>query len=57
MNSISQIENVIGTIFNDYMVGDSNVNNLNGNFGDDFFMPLLGNDLVNGSAGNDTVSY
>lgn len=40
------VENVVGSLFNDRLTGDANVNRLNG---------LAGNDVLDGGAGNDVL--
>ncbi|GAA6155337.1 hypothetical protein NBRC116588_08100 [Pyruvatibacter sp. HU-CL02332] len=47
-DTISGIEYVIGTLFDDTLIGDAN---------DNQFLPDRGNDMVNGGGGVDTVSY
>ncbi|MBG9389182.1 calcium-binding protein [Caenimonas aquaedulcis] len=47
-DSLSGIEGVNGSFFNDSITGDGGDNNLNGN---------LGNDTIDGGAGNDSTGY
>ena len=56
IDDIFNIENVIGTKFNDEITGDNNNNILSGNKGDDTIYGLNGDDTLNGDAGNDTLS-
>ncbi|MHB1217589.1 MAG: choice-of-anchor C family protein, partial [Alphaproteobacteria bacterium] len=46
-NSVSGIENLIGTLFGDTLTGDAGANVVSANDG---------NDIVNGGAGNDTIT-
>ena len=55
--TLTSIENVIGSDGGDYIVGNSENNNLYGRGGDDTFTPGLGNDLVDGGDGYDSVDY
>jgi Ca2+-binding RTX toxin-like protein len=47
-DTLSGIENVTGTFFNDTLTGDGNANT---------FYGLSGNDTIDGGTGNDTISY
>ena len=49
------IENVYGSEFNDFIVGDANSNDLRGFGGNDFLSAAGGNDRVFGGEGNDTM--
>ena len=51
------IENVIGTLFTDILVGDLGVNRLDGADGDDTLVGGGGADHLVGGTGNDTASY
>ncbi|MGX7895754.1 hypothetical protein [Tsuneonella sp. HG222] len=51
------IENVAGSIYNDYLIGDSAANVLTGGAGDDILIGGLGADTLAGGAGFDTASY
>ncbi|WP_137045769.1 S8 family serine peptidase [Pseudolabrys sp. FHR47] len=51
------IENVMGTAFNDILVGDGNANVLTGGDGNDSFDGGAGADTLNGGSGTDTVNY
>lgn len=65
-DTIINVENLIGTLYNDFLVG-SDVNNkleaLSGILiliyqkGDDRLVGLLGNDTLDGGLGNDWVDY
>ena len=50
---VKGFENVVGTIYNDKIIGDFTANHLNGNAGDDFIDGGAGNDLLLGGAGSD----
>jgi Ca2+-binding RTX toxin-like protein len=51
--TVKAFENVVGTIYNDKIIGNSAANHLNGNAGDDFINGGDGNDLLLGGAGSD----
>lgn len=55
-DTLISIENIIGTNFKDTITGDSNTNRLEGRGGDDTFIWSLGNDILDGGTGNDTVT-
>jgi Ca2+-binding RTX toxin-like protein/GH24 family phage-related lysozyme (muramidase) len=54
---LSNIENLIGSSYNDTLIGNSTVNNLNGGLGNDLLIGGAGADIIDGGDGNDTVSY
>lgn len=63
---LSSIENVTGSVFNDFLVGDGNNNVLKGLAGDDTLFGEggddtinggLGADIINGGQGNDTITF
>ena len=54
-DTLSNIENVIGSAFNDHITGDDNANILSGGAGDDELIGGLGNDTLIGGEGNDTL--
>ena len=56
-DTFSNVENLIGTAFNDTLVGDLSANTLNGGSGDDLLEGLSGADSLQGGTGNDTASY
>jgi Ca2+-binding RTX toxin-like protein len=65
-DTLSNIENISGSNFNDTLTGDANNNvlignsgddNINGGAGDDFLLGGLGNDALDGGAGVDTADY
>ena len=53
--SVTNIENVITGAGNDYLVGNSAVNTLDGGAGDDQLFGAGGNDVLTGGEGNDTL--
>ncbi|TGD62897.1 hypothetical protein EYC08_15045 [Tabrizicola sp. WMC-M-20] len=54
-DSLSSIENVVGTGFNDTITGSNDANLIYGGAGDDLIDAGAGNDTVFGGAGNDTI--
>lgn len=52
---IEQVENVIGTAFDDSLAGDANANILHGGAGNDLLDGRSGNDMLIGGDGNDTL--
>ena len=54
-DSFQGIENLIGSDFNDTLVGNVRANVLTGNDGNDFINADRGNDTLLGGAGNDTL--
>ncbi|MEO0883357.1 MAG: CHRD domain-containing protein [Pseudomonadota bacterium] len=55
--TLTDIENVVGTDFNDGLFGNNEVNILDGGAGDDVFHSFGGADFVNGGEGTDTVLF
>jgi Ca2+-binding RTX toxin-like protein len=53
--TLTAIENVLGTSFNDVITGDANANYLDGGAGNDLISGLDGDDTLVGGAGNDTL--
>lgn len=51
------IENVTGTIYDDFIVGNADINVLRGEDGDDVLLGYLGADTLNGGSGLDTAHY
>jgi Ca2+-binding RTX toxin-like protein len=51
------IENVIGTFFADFIIGDAGANRFDGAQGDDYLIGFLGPDALIGGDGFDTASY
>jgi Ca2+-binding RTX toxin-like protein len=65
-DTVSSVENVIGSAYNDSVVGTNTDNKLDGSFGNDLIFGMGGNDVliggigadtIYGGDGNDTVSY
>ena len=56
-DTVSQFENLTGSVFSDSLTGDAAANTINGRDGDDIIQGGLGNDTLNGGGGIDTVSY
>lgn len=52
---ISNVENVIGSAFDDLLNGDGSANQLEGGSGNDSMYGLAGNDSLIGGSGNDTI--
>jgi Ca2+-binding RTX toxin-like protein len=56
-DSYSGIENVVGSLYADYLIGDDGANMLDGNSGDDVLIGAKGADILIGGAGSDAASY
>lgn len=56
-DTLSNIENVIGTDHADTITGDANANELDGGAGDDTLTGGDGDDIMDGAAGTDTADY
>jgi Ca2+-binding RTX toxin-like protein len=56
-DTLSNIEDVVGSSFNDSITGDANANGLYGEAGDDTLIGGLGADTLDGGTGTDTASY
>ncbi|HYD37092.1 MAG TPA: M10 family metallopeptidase C-terminal domain-containing protein [Allosphingosinicella sp.] len=57
LDDYTSIENLLGSNFNDVLMGDGGVNVVTGGAGNDVLLGGLGNDTLDGGAGLDTVSY
>jgi Ca2+-binding RTX toxin-like protein len=55
-DTLTGIENVNGSNFNDTLTGNAENNALIGNNGDDLISAQAGNDTLNGGSGNDTLN-
>ena len=56
-DSYTGIENVVGTIFADFFIGNADANRLDGSQGDDYLIGSLGADELIGGSGFDIASY
>ena len=56
-DTLSQIENLVGSNFNDTLTGDAGNNTIDGGAGNDVIVGSQGSDVLIGGAGNDTVDY
>ena len=56
IDSLSNLENVIGSDFDDNLTGNSSNNSLTGRAGADAILGLAGDDFITGGAGSDTIS-
>ena len=56
-DSLVNIENIVGTGFDDTISGDSMANALSGGAGNDLLWGATGNDTLDGGTGTDTVDY
>jgi Ca2+-binding RTX toxin-like protein len=54
-DTISGIENLVGTAFSDILNGDANNNTLTGGSGGDWLFGQAGNDIIDGGAGDDNL--
>jgi Ca2+-binding RTX toxin-like protein len=54
-DQIFNIENVVGSAFNDEIIGDANANIIHAGDGDDVVNARDGNDIIFGEAGKDTI--
>jgi Ca2+-binding RTX toxin-like protein len=56
-DTLTSIENIIGSGFNDTITGDSNANTLTGGAGNDILAGRGGADILDGGTGIDTADY
>lgn len=56
VDSVTNVENVVGSDQNDSITGTTSVNDLQGGAGDDTLIGLGGSDTLNGGDGSDTIS-
>jgi Ca2+-binding RTX toxin-like protein len=54
-DKIFEVENIIGSAFNDTLIGDSNNNEIFAGYGSDQLFGESGNDTLTGGEGNDTL--
>ncbi len=54
-DTLSEIENLSGSVYNDTLNGSSGANTISGNTGDDTISGLGGNDLLDGGSGIDVL--
>jgi Ca2+-binding RTX toxin-like protein len=57
IDTLSSVENLIGSNFNDSLTGDGGANRLDGGLGDDLLIGGLGDDQLVGGGGIDTADY
>lgn len=56
-DTLTGIEDIRGSNYDDIFIGDANANNLDGRNGNDVLAGGAGNDTLNGNGGNDTADY
>ncbi|HSH97045.1 MAG: hypothetical protein ACAH07_11790 [Methylophilaceae bacterium] len=56
-DSYTNIQNLLGSDFNDSLIGDGNANILSGGAGNDTLQGMAGADMLNGGTGTDTATY
>lgn len=56
-DSIKNIQNIIGSAYDDVLIGDDQDNIINGGEGDDILSGMGGNNILNGGEGNNTADY
>lgn len=54
---LANIENAVGSFFDDHLIGNDQDNELSGGSGDDTLTGGLGADILKGGAGSDTADY
>jgi Ca2+-binding RTX toxin-like protein len=57
VDTLSSIENLIGSVLNDALTGNGGANSLFGNDGNDTLNGALGVDTIEGGSGDDTIIY
>ena len=57
MTSLTNIENLTGSSFDDFLTGDGGPNKLSGGDGNDTLFATTGGDTLNGGNGNDTADF
>jgi Ca2+-binding RTX toxin-like protein len=56
-DTLSSVENLLGSKYNDTLTGDVGANAISGGLGNDLIVGGLGNDVLDGGGGTDTISY
>jgi Ca2+-binding RTX toxin-like protein len=56
-HTLQDVEDVMGSLYDDNIVGNDSNNTLSGNNGDDIIQGNGGDDTIDGGSGSDTVSY
>ena len=56
-DTYANIQNLLGSSFDDVLIGSSSANTIDGGAGNDILEGLAGSDTFRGGAGTDTVSY
>jgi hypothetical protein len=56
-DTVSNFENILGSGLDDTLTGDANVNDIQGNGGNDIIEGKAGSDTLDGGTGQDTLSY
>jgi Ca2+-binding RTX toxin-like protein len=56
-DSLVGVEDLIGSLVSDTLIGDAGANDLNGYFGDDTLVGGGGSDVLRGDVGSDTASF
>ena len=54
-DTVTNVENINGSAFNDRLTGNSLANQIDGNAGNDSLFGMAGNDILTGGAGNDLI--
>lgn len=56
-DTVTNVQNIIGTKYNDILMGNADDNTITGNGGDDVLIGMGGNNTLIGGNGNSTASY
>lgn len=56
-DTLTNIQNVVGSAFGDIIIGDNNDNHITGGAGNDWLVGNAGNDVIDGGGGVNTVDY
>jgi Ca2+-binding RTX toxin-like protein len=54
---LAEIENAVGSFYDDHLIGDNQINELSGGAGEDTLTGGDGADILNGGSGSDTADY